>query len=217
MLSQNIELGYTMSGFILYATRVDAEVIRKWINASAEVAWIERVRVEGFRYEWKAVQEIKELQQQQYALWHLASGPISIPSGIIDIADAVVEDPFQGWKQKLDYGGATRPWFGGNLPGPYSFTFAEDGCEGPGSLARSEFSWLGDRYKSIGKPAHPAARKWWRRLKHFVEQSTTAVPWVEALSNRKVIPMVYLFPDAARQIENGRQRDVNPWLPNRIA
>ena len=139
-----------------------------------------------------------------------------MPSGAIDIADTLVDDPFQGWVQKLDHAGATRPWFGDNLPGPYSFTFAEDGCEAPGSLARSGFSWLGDRYKSIGKPANPVARSWWRKLQRFVERSTTAVPWVASLSNRKVIPMAYLFPDAAREVENGRRRDVNPWIPKRV-
>ncbi|MCA3020466.1 MAG: hypothetical protein ING66_12975 [Rhodocyclaceae bacterium] len=206
-----------MPGLIIYATRADGEFIRKWINAACEVAWIEKIRQEGCIYEWKATQEIGPLQQQQYALWHVESGPLNIPSGGIGAADTLVDDPFNGWIQKLDHAGATRPWFGGNLPGPYSFTFAEDGCEARGNLARSEFSWLGDRYKAIGKPAHPAARSWWRKLQRFVERSSTAVPWVDSLSNRKVIPMAYVFPDAARQIANGRQRDVNPWIPKLAA
>ena len=206
-----------MPSLIIYATSIDAEAIRKWINDSVEVAWISKVREADCQYEWKAEREIGSLQQQEDALWHIESGPLNVPSGVRGVADAVVTDPFHGWVQKLNYAGATRPWFGGNLPGPYSFTFAEGGCEEPGSLARSEFSWLGDRYKSIGKPAHPAARSWWRKLQRFVASSTVAVPWVESLSNRKVIPKVYLFPDAARQINSGRRRDVNPWSPKRVA
>jgi hypothetical protein len=206
-----------MSPLIIYATNVDAEAIRKWINGSVEVAWISKVREADCQYEWKAEREIDVLQQQEYALWHVESGPLNTPSGVFGIAGAMVNDPFLGWSQKLNYAGATRPWFGDNLPGPYCFTFAEDGCEAPGSLARSEFSWLGDRYKSIGKPAHPAARRWWRKLQHFVASSAEAIPWVESLSNRKVIPKAYVFPDAAGQINSGRRRDINPWRPKRVA
>jgi hypothetical protein len=202
---------------IIYATRVDAELIRSWVNSSAEVAWIEKIREVGFQYEWRASQEVREVRQQEYAIWHIESGPLNIPSGVVGIADRAVEDPFQGWSQTLTHSGATSPWFGANLPGPFSFTFAEDGCEGPGSLARSEFSWSANRYKTIGKPAHPAALKWWRELQRFIKRSTISVPWVESLSNRKTIPSVYLFPDAARQIDGGRQRDANPWIPKRVA
>ena len=62
----------------------------------------------------------------------MESGPLNIPSGILDVADSIVMNPFHGWTQTLDYSGATSPWFDGNLPGPFSFTFAEDGCEAYG-------------------------------------------------------------------------------------
>ncbi|KAB2966762.1 hypothetical protein [Zoogloea sp.] len=206
-----------MSSIIIYATSLDAEAIRKWINDSIQVAWILRVHEADYHYEWKAEHEIDVLKQQEYALWHVESGPLNVPSGVLGVADAIVNDPFQGWVQKLNHSGATRPWFGANLPGPYCFTFAEDGFEAPGSLARSEFSWPGDHYKSIGKPAHPAARKWWQKLRHFVASSTEAVPWAELSSNRKITPKAYIFPDAARQIKSGRHRDINPWIPKRVA
>jgi hypothetical protein len=206
-----------MPNIIIYATRVDAEAIRLWLNDAAEVAWINKIEEKDCLYKWRAVPQIESLQQQEYALWHVESGPLNIPSGVVGLSDNTVADPFLGWAQRLEYAGATRPWFGSNLPGPYNFCFAEDGCEAPGNLARSEFSWLGDRYKSIGKPAHPAANRWWRKLKRFVESSATAVPWVDTLSNRKIIPTVYLFPDAARQVKDGRGRDVNPWSSRRVA
>jgi len=202
---------------IVYATRLDADLIRTWINEESCVAWITKVREENHHYEWKAVRELDSIQQQEYALWHMESGHLNIPSGNARRPDAIVHDPFRGWVQNLEHSGKTCPWFGGNLPGPYSFVFAEDGCEAPGNLARSEFNWLGDRYKSIGKPADPVAWKWWRRLQRFVRRSTTAIPWVESLTNRRVAPMAYAFPDAARQIQNGRQRDVNPWNPRNAA
>jgi hypothetical protein len=206
-----------MSSLLVYATRLDAELIRTWINESSEVAWLVKTQDHDCRYEWKAFLEIESLQQQAYAIWHLDSGPLNIPSGVVGAADTIIDDPFQGWSQILTHPGATRPWFGGNLPGPYSFTFAEDGCEASGNLARSEFSWLADRYKSIGKPAHPSAKKWWQKLRLFIEHSTIAVPWVESLNNRKSIPMVYLFPDAAQQLYGGRGRDINPWSRHRVA
>ena len=57
-----------MPHLIIYTTRIDAEVIRTWINKATDVAWIVKAREEDCRYVWKAVWEIDSLQQQEYAL-----------------------------------------------------------------------------------------------------------------------------------------------------
>ncbi|WP_329740850.1 hypothetical protein [Dyella sp. A6] len=199
---------------IIYATRRDAEAIRTWINDSADVAWIVKSDERGKVYKWRAVRCLETLEQQRYAIWHIQSGSLNIPSGHQDVPDQVVDDAFWGWTQSLDYEGATCPWFGANLPGPYHFTFAEDGCEASGNLARSEFSWAIDHYKSIGKSAHPEAKKWWRALIRFLDRSAEKIPLVESLSNRARVPTAYVFPQAAEQIRKGRKRDINPWLPS---
>jgi hypothetical protein len=200
-----------MPDLLVYATRKDSEALRSWLNESDEVAWIVKVREVDKHYQWKAVNAIDTIDQQAYSLWHVESEPLSVPSGKQGQPDAVIEDPFQGWEQELSEANATCPWFGGILPGPYSFVFAEDGIEKPGNLARSEFSWSADRYKAIGKPAHPKAKRWWSKLKRYLERSTIQIPWVDTLSNVKRAPRAYVFPDAAHQLNAGRGRDVNPW------
>ena len=195
-----------MSALMLHATAKDVTALRDWINDSNDVAWIVKVAQSGQIYAWKATHQIETLTEQQYAIWHVCSGPLNIPSGKPNVPDAVVSDPFQGWTQSLDYADATAPWFGANLPGPYSFRFKETGKERPDSLGRSDFYWALDRYKTIGKPAHAEAKRWWQRLRKFVEQSSTKVPW----PNQSGRHNTFVFPEAFEQHSAGRHLDVNP-------
>jgi hypothetical protein len=133
---------------------------------------------------------------------------LNIPSGSTRIPDAPVLDPFQGWTQTLNGEECEQPWFGGNLPGPVSFTWREAGRELPGSLGRSGFNWLGNRYASVGNPAHPEAVRWWNKLKRFVKTQAVPIPWPSASMPRKMV--AYAFPDALVQIRGGRHFDVNP-------
>ncbi len=197
-----------------YATKRDSEALREWINAEPEVAWIVKVSEHKNEYVWRATNCIDSPAEQRFALWHFRGGPLNIPSGDRRIADAVVTDPFNGWSQSLTYAGATAPWFGANLPGPYNLTFAEDGCESQGNLARSEFSWLGDRYRSIGKPAHPDMLKWWQKLRRFMASSCEQRPLFANLVSGKS-PTAYVFPEAHQQLTDGRGRDENPWQGKR--
>ena len=197
-----------MSEFIVYATKNDADALRQWINCEPDIAWIVKVTEHANACQRKAVNAIDALQEQTYALWHIKSGSLNIPSGDRNIPDATIADPFAGWRQTTQRRGATSPWFGGNLPGPYSFHFAEAGREAPGSLARSGFTWLEDRFKSTGMPAHPDAKLWWKKLRRFLDKSAVQVPWASA-TNRKRIAMAYVFPEARLQIDAGRHRDLN--------
>jgi hypothetical protein len=206
-----------MSSLLIYATKVDADKLRRWINGEPNIAWIIKMHEHDQLYEWRAVHEIDCLQEQQYAIWHVNSGALNIPSGSLTIPDTVISDPFEGWTQALTYSGATVPWFGANLPGPYSFTFAEKGIEAPGSLARSEFNWDMDRYKLIGKPANPEAKKWWKKLRRFLEANCVRMPWVTPPPSSGRNPFAFMFPEAYQQITAGRHRDINPWLPNRVS
>lgn len=194
---------------IIYATNNDANIIRTWINAEPDVAWIIKVSENGRTCHWKAVQAIEVLQEQTYALWHIKSGPLNIPSGEPNIPDKFIIDPFNGWSQTMEDAGETSPWFGDNLPGPYTFSFSETGRRAPENLARSDFSWAEDRYKSIGKPGHPAAKLWWKKLQRFLERSSVQIPWTSSTSRKRIV-MAYIFPEAKFQIDQGRDRELNP-------
>lgn len=193
---------------MLYATSEDADCIREWINADDDVAWIVKVAEANGVYAWKAVGKLERLQEQDYAIWHVESGSLTIPSATSAVPDAKIENPFRGWTQRLSTAGATAPWFGANLPGPYLFQFAEQGCEAPGSLGRSEFAWAANRYRAIGKPAHPAAMRWWRKLRRYLARNSEQIQWLSE-AQKGFNPLVYVFPNAMADIKRGRHRDVN--------
>jgi hypothetical protein len=194
---------------IFYATSVDAELIRRFINDASEVAWIIKVAEQDQTYTWRAVNRLDAISEQQYALWHPGSGPLNVPSGSTTIPDTLVADPFAGWTQSLTESGATVPWFGSN-PAPFSLNIHHAGRERPGSIARSEFAWAGDHFRPIGLPAAPAAKRWWQELTRFIKRHASAQPWPPETSSRQ---KAYVFPDAQAQVTNGRSLDVNPWSP----
>lgn len=196
-----------MPEIIIYATALDADVLRKWINSDPAVAWIVKISEHDRVYTWRAQSTIDTLFEQDYAIWHVASGRLNIPSGSLGVPDAPIPDPFAGWSQQIDRSGATSPWFGANLPGPYNFSFREAGRESTNSLGRSGFNWALDRFKAIGKPAHPDARRWWFRLKRFIATNATLTAWPSPSAGSH---KAFVFPDAFAQIRAGRQRDVNP-------
>jgi hypothetical protein len=197
-----------MPNIILYVTRADADEIRKWLNAERCIAWIVKREQHGHEYTWQAVDAIDEVLPQEYCLWHKQSGPLNIPSGSLAVPDERVRDPYAGWMQRLDTLDATRPWFGSNLPGPYHFTFRERSRRSPEALGRSEFSWLGDRYRNIGKAASAEASNWWRRLARFVRSSskTIPLPYPEGIGRH----VAFAFPEAHEQILCGVPVDENP-------
>ena len=140
-----------MSDIIFYATKDDARVIRDWINTEPEVAWIVKVSETNHRYRWRAVFELEQIEEKEYSIWHIPSGPLNVPSGKPGVPDGIVVNPFAGWGQTLASEGCTHPWFGANLPGPYYFRFRENGRETLGGLGRSEFTWAASRFRSVGK------------------------------------------------------------------
>jgi hypothetical protein len=192
-----------LPGLIFYATAEDAGHIRAWINADPDIAWIVKEGQDKRVYHWKAVKELAALRPGEYALWQTSALRLNIPSGSPTVPDAPVLDPFQGWTQTLDTEDCEQPWFGGNLPGPVSFTWREEGREKPDSLARSDFSWLGNRFAAIGKPAHPKANRWWAKLKRFVTAQAVPIQWSAKIA-------AYAFPGALVQIRSGRHFDLNP-------
>lgn len=162
----------------------------------------------GCEYNWKAVEKIPALLEQEYSLWHPSSGPLNVPSGSVSVPDVLVEDPFNGWNQVLGSEAYTSPWFGANLPGPFHLRFKEAGREAPNAIARSGFSWPANYFAPIGKPADPKAMQWWRRLDRFIKAHSIPIPWPypNGIGKRKA----YALPDAYRRILDGCPLDANP-------
>lgn len=197
-----------MPEMILYITRSDSGVLLDWLNDEEPIAWIIKSGQSGLDYRWRAVDRLEALAPGEYCLWHKATGPLNIPSGDPEVADALVGDPYSGWSQRLDSADAETPWFGSNLPGPYAFRFRPSGRAATDSIGRSGFSWLADRYRPIGLPAVPAARSWWRRLGRFVKARAKPIPWPS--SEHPLRSHAFAFPDAFDEIRRGRRFEVNP-------
>ena len=196
------------ANIIFYATAVDAELIRRFINDQPEVAWIIKVAEQDRTYTWRAVDRLDAISEQEYALWHLNSGPLNVPSGSVAVADTHVTEPFAGWTQSLNASGATVPWFGSN-PAPFFLNLNHAGRERPASIARSEFAWAGDHFRSVGLPAAPAAKRWWHQLTRFIKRHASAQPWPPDTSSRQ---KAYVFPDAQAQVAIGRSLDATLGL-----
>lgn len=197
-----------LSEIILYITNRDAEVLRDWLNRESSIAWIVKTHQSGCEYRWQAVDTLDAIEPCGYHLWHKGAGPLNIPSGSLEVQDAIVPDPYAGWTQHLDREDATTPWFGANLPGPYLFRFAPNGREHPESIGRSGFSWLGDYFRPVGCSAHPEAKRWWLRLGRFVRSQSTGIPWPSPDHGGRSLG--YAFPDAYAEILRGRRFDINP-------
>lgn len=100
--------------------------------------------------QWRTVDRLVSLAPGEYCLWHRAMGPLDIPSGDHNIADALAVDPCSGWLQRLENPEADTPWLGSNLPGPYGFRFRPSGKEATDSLGPSGFSWLKQAFVADG-------------------------------------------------------------------
>ncbi|MDL5366059.1 hypothetical protein QSH18_10620 [Xanthomonas sp. NCPPB 2654] len=194
-----------MSMILMHATAKDIEILRLWLNAAPDLAWIVKTGQSGSTHHWRAIRQLDHVHPQEYVLWHVSSGDLNIPSGDRMVPDTVVADPFLGWSQPLE-GTQTTPWFGANLPGPYHLRFHPQGQERPDSIGRSEFHWAQGRFKCIGNPASPAAKDLWRQLQRFVARSSTRRPWPDVAGRYSV----HVFPDALEQHLAGRHLDVNP-------
>lgn len=183
-----------MSEIFIFATLTDAEIIRSWINADPDIAWLVKAGQDGCNYKWQAVSELPVLHEQRYALWHTKSGPLNIPSGSPNVPDAHIANPFQGWSQILEDSSAQAPWFGGNLPGPYSLNFRPSGHENDWPIGMSQFYWAADHFKLIGKGAHPEATRWWAKLRRFISKSSIQIPLAGLSPTHRL--SAYAFPDA---------------------
>lgn len=196
-----------MPAIIVYATMQDADVIRQWVNAESDLDWIVKLDERDGSYHWQTTNCIDTIEESEYCIWPRRSGSLNIPSRS-EMADAVVLDPRKGWLQYLPIEGASVPWFGAN-PAAYTFRFRETGRRNPADLARSDFTWLGNRLASAGCPAHPAAIGGWKRLRQFVERSAFHVPWVATALGKRG-NKAFVFPDAQTQLSHGRAREINP-------
>ena len=157
---------------------------------------------------WKATKQVQSLADGDHRLWHFAGYPLSPARDGIGPTD----DPWAGWTEVVEEG--PRAGRLGCAPSslihlqlwsrhrPYTARELSSGAikaswwmEGREFLASSHISWIGNRYASIGAPAHPSTVRWWARLRRWMGTNTTPL---------KVRRQVFFaFPSALVRLRSG--------------
>ena len=185
-----------------YADEKDFQDILERLNKDEEIAII----ISNGEKRWIAKRQIDILADGHYYLWHIPSGPLPLlfrQAGELQIAR--VENPFNGWQERLTGADPSIPFLG-NHPGVIRLTKAVRGAKSTNVIGMSSFSWIGNRYKSIGFGATETTERWWRRLRKWVRKiAVKQIPRAQGLK-----PEIWVFPSAYRKILEGTAYDINP-------
>ncbi len=195
-----------------YANDDDIILINNILDDDPEIAFLVKKLKRDFLKtkwtQWIAVNSIEVLNQGQYTLWHIPSGPIPLPLSTLGDDYEFIDDPWQGWVEKISGLNSNIPWFFGDPPGIIYLRIQHKGRESDNSIGLSDFNWIGNRYSTIGWPAAKETQAWWRKLqKRIKDISVKKIPRIGPINGEK--PEIWALPSAYKQIEEGRPRDAN--------
>lgn len=201
-----------MPSLQFYADSDDFLLIWQRLQADPEIACIlphgGRRWIRWRARKWIACRVPQDMPDGRYVLWHIPGGPLPLLSPDFEGESTPIEDPFSGWAE-LRPGADPRVPFFGSIPQIITFDVRRRAVEADEGIGQSSFGWIGNRYRSIGKPASPETERWWRSLGR----------WFKSKAERKITPWgppdapnagLWVFPSAYGQILSGRHRDMNP-------
>src|SRR5215510_15794085 len=85
-----------MAWLPMYLYGNDLELLREWLNAEKEIAFL----VSNGERKWIAIDRAeKPLVEGTHILWHVPSGPIPVP-GKGAASRVLIKDPWSGWQEK---------------------------------------------------------------------------------------------------------------------
>ncbi|MGH1375930.1 MAG: hypothetical protein ACRBCK_06220 [Alphaproteobacteria bacterium] len=219
-----------MPEIILYLTDNDANTIREWLNQNEDVTWFVNTKVEPIPknpkdlevypftygsdrsiYSWKTQNVIPSTLCRDMYLYHNKTN-IEISCLLQETEESVEKDIKQlpdGWKVDSFNMDAPIPSTKENTS-VFCFTALPEGREHKGSIGRSGFTWIGNKYSPIGHAAPEVCNEWWKELKKFIRKNSTAIQWLENDPKSKI--KAYAFPEAYEKIQSGCPRDLNPPL-----
>lgn len=220
---------FLMAHLPLYLLREDILFLNDWLNATKEIAFL----VSDGKGRWIAKSEHRILGDigtqydcdrrsmpgsAEYLLWHVPSGPLPLvsPTGTSGVklqfkdtaraSEPTILDPWKGWDELRTGANSRVPWLGPGHVGSIHLEIRDfqDQIE---EIPLSGFGWIGNHYKTIGNAAPDATMKFWKRLRSMAKKVGHIVP----RGNRAGFPKdSYAFPQAFREISNGRPCAVNP-------
>jgi len=188
----------------LYIDETDAGQILRLLNRDPEVAFI----VSTGPGQWIAQTGIDSIADSRYCLWHCPSGPLPLVRGY-GVPDDLVSDPWPRWTELRRGADPRTPFFGAGHTGVIWWNVRTRSTHHNG-IGLSSFEWIGNHYRIIGCPAHPATEEWWNKLRRLVRnQKAIRIPRSGPLDGSDV--EIWTFSSALAKIRKGMPRDNNPF------
>lgn len=187
----------------MYVNQEDSRLLLTLLNEDTDIAYV----VSNGKKKWKAIKSIQSIHDGRYCLWHIPSGPPPLMGGLLK--EGWVKDPWAGWKEKRTGADPTQPYFGSGHPGIIWLNLITRSIREPEKIGLSSFEWIGNHYKSIGRPASDVTKEWWKQLRKSIAKVAVKLPREDGVNLENEI---FTFPDTAREIANGRDRAINPSI-----
>src|SRR4029453_13622836 len=168
-----------MPSVLMYALAPELRTVIEHLNDDADVAFI---MADG-PANWRAVDRVQDLAAGHHALWLRQQGP----------APPVISST------------AGFPFFGSH---PAIVWFDVPRFDQTAAIPISAFGWIGDRYRTTGLAASPAARAWWRRLREWIRARTELVK--RGGPGGTGPKDVAAFPEALALLRPGAEGDLTP-------
>ena len=192
----------------MYLAQQDVELLNNWLNQEDELAFL----ASNGGSKWIAQKEhdiltdlntqVSGLGRVEYNLWHVPSGALPL-LGLNSELSTIVADPWTGWTELRPGANPTVPYFGAGHPGVISLKIK---FSASGEIPMSDFSWIGNHYRIIGNGADKVTEKFWNRLRRMAKNKAMQVPRCNHHDRKKEI---FAFPEAYKEIENGRPCSLN--------
>ena len=189
-----------MPAILVYTTATDFKLVLAHLNADEESAFL----VSAGAGRWRAAEQVSEVGPGRTLLWHRPGGPLPLlgPDG----TDTNIADPFAGWVERVPSRAGPVPFFG-SIPAIVTldvpaFTQPLD------RVPMSAFGWIGQRYRTAGRPAAPTTVAWWERLRRWIVDMGVAVQRAGMSAGRG--STVYALPDAHQRLAEGMTGELNP-------
>ena len=192
-----------MSWFPLYATEKDFERIFDYLNHDNDIAFI----VPNGSKSWIAKENSTFVDHSWYCLWHIPSGPLPLVAEELGTPPGIVEDPWAGWTEIRTGGRSDRPYFG-DPPGVLWLEAHTASRATEGAIAMSGFSWVGNWFRQIGRPAKPTTERYWNRMRRNLKKGAHRIPRRGPVDGPDA--EIWAMEEAFQQISDGRPRAINP-------
>jgi hypothetical protein len=187
----------------MYVDNADLQQLLSWLNSDEEIAFI----VSDGSKRWKAVPSLQKIASGRFCIWHTPSGPLPL-LGDSTVEDTYVNDPCSGWTEVQTGADPKTPYFGAGHPGIFWLNARPTAYSNPKVIGLSSFEWIGNHYRSIGRPAPETTEKWWQRLRKSVKKVAHRIPRSGPCDGLR--PEIWAFPSAYEAILSGVPRDSNP-------